>query len=64
MESREHIVEICPAYDRLRQEVLFSNIGSLDHLVSTQKFNQLARFLNETGRLSELLTPTVVVNKA
>ena len=40
VESREHIVEIYPAYYRLRQEVLLSNIGSLHHLVSTQRFNR------------------------
>ena len=53
-ESREHIVEICPAYHGLRQDVLLSNIGSLHHQVTTQKLNRLARSLHESGRLSEL----------
>ena len=54
VESREHIEEICPAYHGLTQDVLLSNIGSLHHLVTTQKFNRLARILHESGRLSEL----------
>ena len=54
VESREYIVEICPAYHGVRQDVLLSNIGSLQHLVTTQKLNRLARFLHESGRLSEV----------
>ena len=54
VEQREHILEICPVYYRLRQDILLSCIGRLNHLVLTHKLNRLARFLDESGRLSQL----------
>ena len=55
-ESRDHIVEDCPALRRHRENIFNASRVDLQDLVHTLKFAQLAHFLEIAGNLENFDT--------